>query len=67
MTPHFFSLLPEWVTIVDNTIYLLFLPLATIKKIRKAVKVLQSAGVSREMAIDILLQQHREKYQHLYR
>jgi hypothetical protein len=47
---------------VDNTIYLLTLPLSTIKRIRKAVNILTRAGVIRETAIELILDQHRNRY-----
>lgn len=48
---------------MDNTIYLLHLPLGTIRAIRKAVTVLQRVGVTPEAALDIILSAHRNRHQ----
>lgn len=47
---------------MDNTLYLLTLPLSTIRAIRKAVNILSRAGVTRETAIELILDQHRNRY-----
>lgn len=51
----------------DTTVYLLQLPISQFKAIKKAARVLVNAGMSTDAAIDLLVETHRQKFQHVYR